>query len=113
MQEDIAAAMRSIASDYTEFNPDYATRQEGKDVTMRLYEAGYKDAGRLIAAEMLNPKVQVYGNVAILSYNFAGVAQDKDGKNTPTRAKSTRVYVRQGADWMLVHGNFAADPVPD
>jgi ketosteroid isomerase-like protein len=61
---------------------------------------------------MVNPKVQVYGNVAILSYNFVGVAQNKDGENTPTRAKSTRVYVRQGNDWALVHANFGADPVP-
>ena len=54
----------------------------------------------------------VYGNVAILSYNYAGVAQDKDGKNEPVRAKSTRVYVKQGASWMLVHANFAPDPRP-
>jgi hypothetical protein len=40
---------------------------------------------------MLNPKVQVYGNVAILSYNYMGMTKDKDGKTTPNRAKSTRV----------------------
>jgi hypothetical protein len=29
---------------------------------------------------MANPQVQVYGNVAILSYNYVGLTQDKDGK---------------------------------
>lgn len=112
MQKNTADAMRHIASDYTEFNSDYSTRLEGKDLAIRLEEAGFKDGGKTLASEMINPKVQVYGNVAVLSYNFVGVTQDKDGKNTPTRAKSTRVYVRQGNDWMLVHANFGADPVP-
>jgi len=112
MQKNSSDAMSHIASDYTEFNADYATRLEGKDINARLTEAGFKGSGKLIAAEMINPRVQVYGNVAVLSYNYVGVAQDKDGKNTPTRAKSTRVYVKQGNDWMLVHANFGDDPLP-
>ena len=112
MQKNGSEAMSHIASDYTEFNSDYATRLDGKEISARLTEAGFKDSGRTIAAEMINPRVQVYGNVAILSYNYVGVAQDKDGDNTPARAKSTRVYVKQGNDWMLVHANFGYDPVP-
>lgn len=112
MQKNSSEAMSHVASDYTELNSDYATRLEGKDLTSRLTEAAFKDSGKLLAADMINPRVQVYGNVAVLSYNYVGVTQDKDGKNTPSRAKSTRVYVKQGNDWMLVHANFAYDPVP-
>ncbi|SRR5712691_1577913 len=112
MQRNTAEAMSHIATEYTEFNSDYATRLEGKDLNTRLEDAGFKDSGKTLAAEMINPKVQVYGNVAILSYNYVGVVQDKDGKNMPVRAKSTRVYVKQGSDWMLVHGNFGYDPLP-
>ena len=62
---------------------------------------------------MLNEKVQVYnGNVAILTYNYAGTSIDKDGKTTPSRAKSTRVFVKQGDKWVMVHANFGADPLP-
>ena len=113
IQKNGAAATSHMASDYTEFNADYATRLEGKEMSVRLADASYKDSGKLLASEMINPRVQVYGNVAVLSYNYVGVAQDKDGKNTPGRAKSTRVYVKQGSDWMLVHANFGADPVPE
>ena len=112
IQKNGSAATSHMASDYTEFNRDYATRLEGKEINARLADAGFKDSGRLLASEMINPRVQVYGNVAVLSYNYVGVAQDKDGKNTPSRAKSTRVYVKQGSDWMLVHANFGDDPVP-
>jgi ketosteroid isomerase-like protein len=110
--KNVAEAMKSIADDYTEFNGDFATRLDGKHMAMTLAEAGTKDASVLLVSEMANPKVQVYGDVAILTYNYVGLSQGKDGKVEPNRAKSTRVYVKQGGHWMLVHANFAADPLP-
>jgi len=109
-QRNIAEAMKNVADDYTEFNPDYATRLDGKAINLRLNEAFAGASGEVVAAEMANEKVQVYGDVAILSYNYVGVTKDKDGKTEPGRAKSTRVYVKQGGKWMLVHANFGADP---
>lgn len=106
-----AESMKNVADDYTEFNGDFATRLEGKALNLRLGEAGDQSSVKSIVSEMANPKVQVYGDVAILSYNFVGMTKDKDGKTQPSRAKSTRVYVKQGGKWMLVHANFGADPV--
>lgn len=111
-KKQVAASQKNIAEDYTEFNGDAATRVDGRLLTGRIAEAATKDPGTRIADEMLNPKVQVYGDTAILSYNFFGLEQDKDGKVKPTRAKSSRVYVKQGGEWMLVHANFGADPLP-
>ena len=109
----VAEQTKDASDDYTEFNGDYATRLDGKAMSSRLAEAAGKASGKTIAAEMANPKVQVYnGNVAILTYNYVGVTQDKDGKTEPNRAKSTRVYVKKGDKWMLVHANFGADPLP-
>ena len=105
--------MKNLADDYTEFNGDFATRLEGKTLSMRLGEAFLGGTVKTVASEMANPKVQVYNSdVAILSYNYVGYRKDKDGKVEPTRAKSTRVYVRQGGRWMLVHANFAPDTLP-
>ena len=111
-QKNVAEGMKSIADDCTQFTGDAATRVEGKALLTRLSEAGNKDSSTTLSDEMLNPKVQVYGDVAILSYNYFGQAQDKDGKVTASRAKSTRVYAKQGGKWMLVHANFANDPLP-
>ena len=63
------------------------------------YKAMYSD--------MQNGRVQVYGDTAILTYNFAGLRRASDGKVAPTLAKSTRVYVKHGGQWKLVHANFA------
>ena len=104
---------KDMSEDYTEFNGQYATRLDGKGMNSRLTEATGKDSGKTVASEMANPKVQVYnGNVAVLTYNYVGLTQDKDGKMEPQRAKSTRVYVKKGDKWMLVHANFGADPLP-
>ena len=107
MQNDVTAAMKNVAEDYTEFNPDYPTRLDGKAMSVRLAEATSGGSGSLVAAEMANPKVQVYGDVAILSYNFIGAGKNKDGEIESIKAKSTRVYVKKDGQWWLVHANFA------
>lgn len=104
----VAASMSNIADDYTQFSPPYPILLEGKDVVMRLSEVGQTSSVEFVSAEMVNPKVQVYGDVAVLTYNFIGQTRDSDGVVEPSLAKSTRVYVRQGGEWKLVHANFAS-----
>jgi ketosteroid isomerase-like protein len=112
IEKNPAEALKNIAEDCPQFTGEYSTRLEGKTLLRRIAEATTRGSQSIVAAEMANPKVQVYGDVAVLSYNFVGVTQDKDGKTEPVRAKSTRVYSRQGGKWMLVHANFAPDPLP-
>ncbi len=104
----VATIMQNVADEYTEFNPPSPTRRDGKALNMRLSEASSSGSGGRVAAEMTNEKVQVYGDVAILSYNFIGMDKDRDGKIEPVFAKSTRVYVKKDGKWMLVHANFAS-----
>ncbi len=101
------AEVGHIADEYTEFNSTSPTRLDGKELTTRLFEADLSGSGAFVAAEMANEKVQVYGDVAILTYNYIGRTKDKDGKVEPNLAKSTRVYVKKDGKWMLVHANFA------
>ena len=96
-----------LADDYTEFNQAFPTRIDDKALNRRLADAMAEGGGSMLAGEMANEHVQVYGNVAILSYNFLGVTKDADGKTSPKLAKSTRVYVKQDGEWKLVHANFA------
>lgn len=99
------AQLAAAADDYTEFNPDYPTRLDGKELAMRMLAAAPDRVPTV--SEMQNPKVQVYGDTAILTYNFVGQSRTADGKLHTDSGKSTRVYVRQGGRWMLVHANFA------
>jgi ketosteroid isomerase-like protein len=97
--------MAAVADDYTEFNADYPTLLVGKSLATGMADVpGYQ---KPVFSDMQNPRVQVYGDTAILTYNFAGIIRGGDGKTQPATAKSTRVYVKQGGKWMLVHANFA------
>ncbi len=102
-----AQSWGSVADDYTEFNPEVPTLIKGKAMAGRFFDASLQGGGKGLVSEMLNPHVQVYGDTAILTYNFAGMASDRDGKLDSNFAKSTRVYARQNGKWMLVHANFA------
>ncbi len=105
-----ATVMKDVADEYSVFSPEFPTRVDGKDVNMRINDAFSADPARTIAAEMANPRVQVYGDVAILSYNYIGLVEQDGGVET-SLAKSTRVYARIDGAWRLVHANFA--PVGD
>ena len=85
--------------------PDYPTRIDGKVMATRMSEITPYE--KSVFADMQNARVQVYGDTAILTYNYAGITRGADGKSEPQTAKSTRVYVKSGGQWKLVHGNFA------
>ena len=95
----------SLAEDYTEFNGDFPTLLVGKTMATRMGEVTPSD--KAMYSDMQNGRVQVYGDTAVLTYNFAGLRRGADGKVNPSLAKSSRIYVRQNGKWMLVHANFA------
>ena len=95
----------SLADDYTEFNGDFPTLLVGKTMSTRMGEVTPND--KAMYSDMQNGRVQVYGDTAILTYNFAGLRRAADGKVAPSLAKSTRVYARLNGQWKLVHANFA------
>ena len=103
--EPMAQQNLSLADDYTEFNGDFPTLLVGKAMSTRMGEVTPND--KAMYSDMQNARVQVYGDTAILTYNFAGLRRAADGKVAPSLAKSTRVYAKQGGRWMLVHANFA------
>jgi ketosteroid isomerase-like protein len=95
----------TLADDYTEFNGDFPTLLVGKTMSTRMGEVTPGD--KAMYSDMRNAHVQVYGDTAILTYNFAGLRRAADGKVAPSLAKSTRVYARMNGQWKLVHANFA------
>lgn len=111
-EKDMATRNKYISDDYTEFNSNYSTRIDGKSKNFNLSDANAM-GGTSLADEMLNPKVQFFGDAAILSYNYAGVMKGADGKIESVKAKSTRVYAKVNGTWKLVHANFGMDPVND
>lgn len=54
--------------------------------------------------QMYNPRVQVYGDAAILTYNSSSMINFA-GRMMMSTSKVTSVYVRQGGTWRVVHAH--------
>ncbi|HEX8142712.1 MAG TPA: nuclear transport factor 2 family protein [Pyrinomonadaceae bacterium] len=59
--------------------------------------------------QMYNPRVQVYGDTAILTYN-SSISGSMGGQPINYTSKMTTVYVKQGNTWRVVHGHESMNP---
>jgi ketosteroid isomerase-like protein len=62
--------------------------------------------------EMLNPRVQRHGEVAVLTYNLVSEAVQPDGKQATVRWNSTSVYARTGRRWQMIHSHWSLTAAP-
>jgi ketosteroid isomerase-like protein len=97
------------ASDGTGYMPwsPYLLTDPGKNLFPKLDKV--LDQFRILDWEMYNPHVQVYGDVAILTYNEM-VTANVGGQPKNYTGKATAVFARQGDRWRLVHGHESANP---
>jgi ketosteroid isomerase-like protein len=58
---------------------------------------------------MYNPRVQVYGDTAVLTYN-SSIAASFGGQPMQYTAKVTSVYTKQGNTWRVVHTHESMNP---
>jgi ketosteroid isomerase-like protein len=71
----------------------------------------YVDMFQYNEFQMYNPRVQVYGDTAVLTYN-SSVSATFAGQPMNYTAKATVVYVKQGNTWRVVHAHESMNPSP-
>jgi uncharacterized protein (TIGR02246 family) len=69
----------------------------------------YVEQFKFLDHQMYNPRVQVYGDTAILTYN-GSFTISMSGQPINYTAKMTSVYVKQGNTWRVVHGHESMNP---
>ena len=57
--------------------------------------------------EMIGPKVQHVGDVAVLSYNLVSHAKRPNGEVVIVRWNSTAVYGQVGGEWKIIHSHWS------
>ena len=61
-----------------------------------------------IRYELLHPKVQRHGDVAVLTYNLQNYAKQADGTERPaTRWNSSAVFRRIDGKWRTIHSHWS------
>lgn len=90
----------------TYFDPARETRADGLPA-MRDYYAPIIGTIKVDRYEMIAPKVQVRGDVAVLSYQLISHGTSPSGEPYVVRWNSTKVYARSGGDWKLFHDHWS------
>jgi ketosteroid isomerase-like protein len=96
-----------MASEQTYFDPMTAKCIDGQGA-LREYFAPFAGKIRIEKAEMIDPKVQRSGDLAVLSFNLVDHgAQLGDGPKTIARWNSSEVYQLLDGRWKIVHSHWS------
>ena len=98
-----------LADDATYFGPRSPYLEtEPKENFLPRFEM-YAEQIKILDFRMYNPRVQVYGDMAILTYNELVTASvgDRTGERS---GQVTSVYVKRGDTWRVVHGHETINP---
>jgi len=96
-----------MASDQTYFDPMTAKRIDGQDALKR-YILPFAGKIRIEKVELIDPKVQRSGDLAVLTFNLVNYGAQMDGGPKATvRWNSTEVYQRRGGSWRIVHSHWS------
>ncbi len=97
----------AYAAEVTYFDPALAKRADGLEA-MRKYYAPLTGKIHVDRYDMVDPKVQYHGEVAILSYNLISYGKKDDGSELVlARWNSTKVYARIEGQWKIVHDHWS------
>lgn len=76
-------------------------RVDGIDFHLTLIEAGGNGAPTRL--DLLTPRVQVYGETAIITYTLLKTFASQGKPSTFTTTNETRVFARHDGIWKMVH----------
>ena len=96
-----------MAPDQTYFDPMTAMRIDGHEGVKR-YIAPFTGKIKIEKVEMIDPKVQRIGDIAVLTFNLVDYGAQMDGgPKTTMRWNSTEVFQRFNGSWKIVHSHWS------
>lgn len=96
-----------MASDLTYFDPTRDKRLDGLGA-MKEFLQPFTGKIRIDRYDMINPKVQRAGDLAVLTFNLVDVGKPPDREESVTlRWNSTEVYQRIDGNWKIVHSHWS------
>ena len=103
---DINGYVELFAPEITYFDPFTARRVNGI-AEMKAHLGPVAGKVNVDRYEMIEPKVQINGDIAVLSFNLASHTHDPKGAPLTVRWNSTEVYRRISGRWRIVHNHWS------
>ena len=96
-----------MAREVTYFDPIQDARVDGL-TSMNALLVPWTGKIQIDRYEMLNPRVQRHGDVAVLTFNLVNYRKQPDGSERPVvRWNSTEIYSRVDGQWRIVHSHWS------
>ena len=98
------------APEVTYFDPFREKRVDGLEALKALLEPIKQFKGTITEPryEMIDPKVQQYGDAVLLTYNLTNYGKISGGpESLLARWNSSELYARVGGTWKLVHSHWS------
>jgi len=89
------------AADVSYFDPFLEKRLDGLPALIDWY-SGIRGKIKIDRDEIIDPRVRVIGDAAILTYRFVS-----EGSEGTARWNATEVYQRFGDQWKIVHSHWS------
>jgi len=105
---DVNGYLEIDGSDITYFDPALDKRVDGHDALSK-YLTPVAGKIAITSYSMIDPRVQQYGDVAVLTYNLVDEVSKTPAEpvNIKTRWNCTQVYVRVDGKWEIVHNHWS------
>lgn len=97
---------QNSAAEITYFDPSLEKRINGIEEFTALLKP-IENQFTIEKYEMLDPKVQVHGEVAVLSYNLVDYSKNPQGEEQKFLWNSTEVYKKIDGDWKIIHSHWS------
>jgi ketosteroid isomerase-like protein len=96
----------TYAPEITYFDPFQPQRVDSVQTMRKLYGPL---AGKIHVDnyDMIAPRVQQYGDMAVLTYNLVSHVHTPEGKQADVRWNSTSVYHRVSGRWRTIHSHWS------
>lgn len=104
---DVTGYFEIMANDVTYFDPNVDKRVDGI-AAIRAYIGPFAGKIKIDRYEMVDPRVQVTGDIAVLSFRIVNYAKRQDGTETvANRWNTSEVYRRTNGAWKIWHSHFS------
>jgi ketosteroid isomerase-like protein len=98
---DPAGFLEITAPEMVYFDPYIPRRIDGLQALTECYKAIWGQV-YFDRFELLNPKVQIFGDVAVLTFNYVSYKDDQ-----PDRWNCTEVYRRTNGRWQIIQTHWS------
>lgn len=94
------------ADEVTYYDTGTERRVEGLEALRKLY-APREGKIRIERYEIINPKVQMHGDTAVLTFNLIDYVPTSEGSTIEVYWNSTEVYSRIDGEWLIIHTHWS------